>query len=98
MLRSTFRSWPEFRDCGLDLSIAERRVIDVMSIFHRKERRDLTAAVRFYLGRDHAGAHQAQSDILAALEVLDAQLERYPDLPRTVEELDVWTRPVRWPA
>ena len=65
----------------------------MMTIFHRKEPRDLSAAVRLYLEREHAGAHSAEADVLASLEVLDAQLGRYEDLPRTVEELDGWCKP-----
>ena len=84
----------EFRDCGLDLGLSRRRVLDAMTIFHRKEPRDLSAAVRFYLGREHAGAHGAAADVNAAAEVLDAQLDRYRDLPRSVEELEQWCRPV----
>jgi DNA polymerase-3 subunit epsilon len=82
----------ELREAGLDLRLAERRTIDAMTIFHRRERRDLTAAVRFYLDREHVGAHSAESDVVATMEVLEAQLERYDDLPRTVEELDRLTR------
>ena len=33
----------EFRESGLDLALAQRRIVDVMTIFHRKEPRDLTA-------------------------------------------------------
>jgi DNA polymerase-3 subunit epsilon len=82
----------EFRECGLDLELSGRRIIDAMTIFHRKERRDLTAAVRFYLDRAHDGAHAAEDDVTATVDVLDAQLERYPDLPRSVDELAAWTR------
>jgi DNA polymerase-3 subunit epsilon len=78
----------ELADCGLDFGLARRRVVDVMTIFHRREPRDLSAAVRFYLGREHEGAHAALEDVEAAASVLDAQLARYADLPRTVEELD----------
>jgi DNA polymerase-3 subunit epsilon len=84
----------ELADCGLDLRLAERRVVDAMTIFHRMERRDLSAAVRFYLGREHTDAHSGAADVAAAAEVLDAQLERYPDLPRTGDGLDAWARPV----
>jgi DNA polymerase-3 subunit epsilon len=84
----------EFRDCQLDLALATRRIVDVMTIFHRKEPRDLTAAVRFFLDRDHAGAHGAEADVLASIDVLEAQLTRYPDLPRTVDDLDSWCNPV----
>lgn len=80
----------ELRACGLDLGVSRRRVVDVMTIFHRKEPRDLEAAVRFYLRREHEGAHGAEADVLAAAEVLDAQLAVYEDLPRTVDELARW--------
>lgn len=83
----------EFKESGMDLALSGRRVLDAMTIFHRKEPRDLTAAVRFFLGRDHEGAHGAEADVLASLEVLDAQLARYDELPRTVEELDAWCNP-----
>jgi DNA polymerase-3 subunit epsilon len=84
----------EFRDCGLDLALAQRRIVDAMTIFHKREPRDLTAAVRFFLDRDHAGAHGAEADVHASIEVLQAQLARYPDLPRTIEALDAYCYPV----
>jgi DNA polymerase-3 subunit epsilon len=84
----------EFRDCGLDLALSGRRIVDAMTIFHKKEPRDLSAAVRFFLGRDHTGAHGAEADVAASLEVLQSQLARYPDLPRTVEALDAYCFPV----
>jgi len=49
------------------------------------EPRDLSAAVRFYLGRDHAGAHGAEADARATLEVLKAQMARYPGLPKSAD-------------
>jgi len=84
----------EFKECGLDLALSSRRVVDVMQIFHKKEPRDLTAAVRFFLDRDHAGAHGAAADTEATLAVFEAQLARYSDLPRTVDALDAWCNPV----
>jgi DNA polymerase-3 subunit epsilon len=82
----------EFRECGLELKVSSRRIVDAMTIYHRKERRDLTAAARFYLDRSHDGAHAAEDDVAVTVDVLDAQLERYPDLPRRVDELAAWTR------
>jgi DNA polymerase III subunit epsilon len=69
-----------------------RRVVDVQRIFHRKEPRDLTAAVKYYCGRAHAGAHGALADTEATLRVFEAQLERYDDLPRDVDGLAEYTR------
>jgi len=83
----------EFARCGMNFGTARRRRVDVQRIFHRKEPRDLTAAVRFYCGRAHDGAHGAEADARATLEVLKAQFGRYPDLPRDVDELDEFLVP-----
>ena len=61
----------EFRDCGLDLALASRRIVDVMTIFHTKEPRDLSAAVRFFPRSRPLGAHGAEADVAASLEVLE---------------------------
>ena len=47
----------EFMDCGLDLRVAGRRVIDAMVIFHRMEPRTLEAAYRKFCGGELADAH-----------------------------------------
>ncbi|RYY41414.1 MAG: 3'-5' exonuclease [Chitinophagaceae bacterium] len=62
------------------VAISEVKLVDVMAIFHNKEKRDLAGAVRFYCQRDHEGAHGAKADILATIEVLKYQLLRYDDL------------------
>jgi DNA polymerase III subunit epsilon len=72
----------EVRREGGALDTREARLLDAMVIFKLKERRDLSAAVQFYCGRDLEGAHSAEVDALATLDVLDAQVGRYPDLPR----------------
>jgi DNA polymerase III subunit epsilon len=72
---------------GRKLHLEGRAVVDTLEIFHAKERRDLSAAVRFYCGREHDGAHQAEADVLATAEVLDAMLARHDDLPRNVAGL-----------
>ncbi|MBQ3288475.1 MAG: 3'-5' exonuclease [Kiritimatiellae bacterium] len=83
----------EFARVGLNFAAGSRRRIDVQRIYHRKEPRDLTAAVRFYCGRSHDGAHGAEADARATLEVLKAQLARYDDLPKRVDELDEYLMP-----
>jgi DNA polymerase-3 subunit epsilon len=77
----------EFAQAEVDFSLAGRAVIDVLEIYHKREPRTLAAAVRHYVGRDHDGAHGAQADAAVTAAVLDAQLDRYPDQPRTVPEL-----------
>ncbi len=83
----------EFARVGLNFAASNRRHVDVQRIYHRMEPRDLSAAVKFYLGRDHAGAHGAEADARATLEVLKAQMERYPNLPQTTAEMDEYLVP-----
>ena len=83
----------EFARVGKNFAPSSRRHVDVQRIYHRMEPRDLSAAVRFYLGRDHAGAHGAEADARATLEVLKAQMEKYPGLPQTVGEMDEYLVP-----
>jgi DNA polymerase III subunit epsilon len=83
----------EFARVGMNFAPSTRRHVDVQRIFHRKEPRDLTAAVRFYLDRDHAGAHGAEADTRATLEVLKAQMAKYADLPQDVAAMDEYLVP-----
>jgi DNA polymerase-3 subunit epsilon len=67
---------------------ASLRVVDVQRIYHRMEPRNLSAALKYYCGREHEGAHDALADVVATADVLLAQLERYPDaLQGTVDFL-----------
>jgi len=83
----------EFARVGLNFASGRRRHVDVQRIYHRKEPRDLSAAVSFYLGRTHDGAHGAEADAAATLEVLKAQFAKYDDVPRDVGALDEWIAP-----
>lgn len=85
----------EFARAGLPFDDAGRRLFDAQSIFHRREPRNLTAALAYYCGQSHPKAHSALADAEAALQVLDAQFDKYPDLPRDPDLLDRYCRPVR---
>jgi DNA polymerase III subunit epsilon len=80
----------EFRRVDKVYDPEQVRVVDVMRIFHIHERRDLTAAVRFYLAQEHDG-HRAMRDIQATIHVLGAQLDKY-GLPASVAELEAYCR------
>ena len=85
----------EFARVGLPFRVGGRAVLDALALFRRREPRDLTAAVRFYLGADRTSAHTALADAGYALAVLDAQAGRYglppvpTDLHATIAEVDV---------
>lgn len=85
----------EFQRARVPFDVQTRRIIDVQLIFHREEPRDLSAAARFYLGRELEDAHSALADIRATAEVLTAQLDRYPHLPRDLEGLHTYCDEVR---
>lgn len=77
----------EFLRAGVDVDFKRRRFVDVQNIFHKKEQRTLVAAYKFYCDKDLENAHSAEADTLATYEVLEAQIERYPDIGDTVEAL-----------
>ena len=83
----------EFARVGMNFAASARKHVDVQRIYHKMEPRDLTAAVKFYLGRPHEGAHGAEADTAATLEVLKAQMMRYPGLPKTADEMDEYLVP-----
>ncbi|MBK8340021.1 MAG: 3'-5' exonuclease [Flavobacteriales bacterium] len=66
---------------------AALRIVDVQRIYHRMEPRNLSAALKFYCDREHAGAHDALADVEATADVLLAQLDRYAALPTDVDAL-----------
>lgn len=82
----------EFQRAGVKFDFSKARFVDVQTIFHKKEQRTLVAAYRFYCGKELEGAHGANADTRATLEVLKGQLDRYPDLPNDIEELSKFSQ------
>ena len=80
----------EFKRAGVAFSVQGKRLLDSQVIFHREEPRNLSAAARFYLSREHEEAHTALGDIRTTAAVLSAQLQKYPDLPRTPDGLHAY--------
>lgn len=81
----------EFLRAGVDIDLTKRKMIDIQTIFHKKEQRTLSAAYKFYCGRDLDNAHSAEADTRATYEVLKAQLDRYPDLANDVGVLSEYS-------
>jgi len=82
----------ELNRVGVEFTMVGRKSVDVQSIFHKKEKRTLEAAVKFYCDKDLANAHSAEADISATIDVLMSQLERYDDLEPNVDFLNTYTR------
>jgi DNA polymerase-3 subunit epsilon len=77
----------EFMRAGKLLDLSGVRIIDAQVIYHQKEPRNLTAAMRFYCDKQLVDAHGAEADTLATVEVFAGQLARYGDLDLAVEAL-----------
>ena len=69
----------EFLRAGVAVNFDDRYFVDVQTIFHKMERRTLEAAYKFYCDKTLENAHSAEADTLATVEVLEAQLDRYPE-------------------
>ena len=81
----------EFLRAGMEFSIEGKKFVDVQKVFHLMEQRTLTAAYKFYCNKQLDGAHGAEADVVATWEVLEAQVERYPQIGNTVESIVKFT-------
>ena len=71
----------------VDFDMKNMVSIDVQTIFHKMEKRTLSAAYKFYCDKDLTNAHSAAADTNATYEVLLSQLDRYPELENNVKKL-----------
>ena len=81
----------EFLRVGVDYDFTKARFVDVQNIFHKKEQRTLVAAYKFYVKDEDFNAHAALDDTRATYEVLQSQLDRYPDLENNIEFLSEYS-------
>lgn len=81
----------EFVRAGIDIDLSKHRFIDVQVIYHKMEQRTLSAAYKFYCGKNLEDAHSAEGDTRATYEVLKAQLDRYSELQNDMNWLSQYT-------
>jgi len=81
----------EFLRSEIDFSTKNLKTIDVQTIFHKMEQRNLTAALKFYCNKKLENAHSAMEDTQATLDVLMSQLDRYNDLEPSMSFLSDFT-------
>jgi DNA polymerase-3 subunit epsilon len=81
----------EFLRAGISANIENRKLLDVQKVFHMMEQRTLTAAYKFYCNKNLEDAHSAEIDATATWEILEAQLEKYPQIGNSVESIVKFT-------
>ena len=75
----------------VDFDLGNCVSVDVQTIFHKMEQRTLSAAYKFYCGKDLIDAHTASADTNATYEILKAQLDRYDSLENNIKKLSEFT-------
>ena len=80
MLAEEIERVRRFTGRDIDIDLHMKKMVDVQTIFHKMEPRNLKAAYRFYCGQELENAHAAEADTLATYEVLKGQLDKYPEL------------------
>ncbi|MCC7525261.1 MAG: 3'-5' exonuclease [Chitinophagaceae bacterium] len=81
----------EFLRAGLEFDVTSRHLLDVQKLYHMMEPRTLGAAYKFYCDKSLDNAHSAEADALATFEILESQLQRYPQVGNTVESVIKFT-------
>ena len=76
----------------IDFDFSRIRMIDSQVIYHKKEPRNLSAALKFYCNKDLENAHSALDDTIATYEVFKAQLDIYDDLEPNMDFLSEYTK------
>ncbi len=77
----------EFLRAEVDFDMKNRKLLDVQSIYHKMEPRTLQAAYRFYCKKELEQAHSAEADAQATCEILESQIQQYPQMGNTVESI-----------
>lgn len=81
----------EFDRVGAEWDFRKHDFLDMMTIFRRNFPMTLGGAVKYYLEKDIEDAHTALGDVESTIQVFDKQLEKYPDIPKTINELALYS-------
>ncbi|MBO7146657.1 MAG: 3'-5' exonuclease [Lentisphaeria bacterium] len=79
----------EFSRAGLVFSTANRRIVDAYTIFCRMQPRNLSAAYKFFCGKNMQDAHSAEADTLATFEIFEGQMQMYSSFTKEMLPEDV---------
>jgi DNA polymerase-3 subunit epsilon len=78
----------EFGRCGIDFPSGDTMSVDVCTIFKKMEQRTLSAAYKYYCGKNLEDAHSSIADTLASFEVFVEQVKKYDELKgKSIQEI-----------
>ncbi len=75
----------EFASVGKTFDFASKKILDAKILYHKMSARDmvaprnLSAAYKFYCGKEHTTAHTGAGDVRVTVEILEKQLEQHPE-------------------
>lgn len=75
----------EFASVGKSFDFTSKKILDAKILYHRMTARDmfaprnLSAAYKFYCGKEHTTAHTGAGDVRVTVEILEQQLEQHPE-------------------
>jgi DNA polymerase-3 subunit epsilon len=75
----------EFAGVGKNFDFTQKKILDAKILYHKMEVRDmfaprnLGAAYKLYCGKEHTTAHTGEGDVRVTVEILEKQLEKYPE-------------------
>ncbi|MBL7148406.1 MAG: 3'-5' exonuclease [Nanoarchaeota archaeon] len=89
----------EFKRAEVEFSKENRFILDVMTIYHKFNPRDLAAAHKEYCNKEIENHHSAEHDVRATIDIFKSQLETHKELPRNIGELHDFCnerKPAHW--
>lgn len=82
----------EFLRAGIDWDYSQHLMIDVGNMYKRLYPRTLESAVKNFLGREHDGAHGAEPDTIATIDVFDYFMSlNNEELPKDIKSLALYS-------
>lgn len=67
----------EFLRANVDFDLKNKKLVDAQRIFHLMEKRNLSAAYKFFCNKSLENAHSAEADTIATMQIIQAQVDRY---------------------
>lgn len=77
----------ELNRVGITHNFKQHKVFDSYLIWTKCESRDLTGAVKRFLGENMQNAHRAKADVIATSKILKRQIEEYGDRFESIEDM-----------